>query len=110
MIMMETRFCILLLTLFSITQLCIAQDTLRIEDIRANGRKKINNSEKKQNRFKDKIYKDSYSDLSKSLDPYLFKIETQYQLKKDGTVYGTEDSPYFGRVFGLGISMERKSG
>ncbi|MBK9630343.1 MAG: hypothetical protein IPO62_04635 [Saprospiraceae bacterium] len=85
-----------------------SQDTIRIEDIIKKSKRKYSSGMRVNNADRHISNPKSFDALASAIDPYVFKIETQYQLKKGEAVYGTDDSPYFGRTFGLGISMGKE--
>ena len=98
----------IILFLLGLSYQSICQDTIRIEDIVKKSKRK-SSSGLQVNSRDSKVYSvNSYDALAAAISPYIFKIETQYQLKKDGEVYGTEETPFFGRAYGMGISIGKE--
>lgn len=93
---------------FLLVNVLFGQDTMRIEDILKKAKIKNQSGSGWRKENTSSISGPAQDHLSKALDPYVFVVETQYRLTKDGKTYGKEDMAYFGHAYGLAISQGKE--
>lgn len=104
---LKMRINIFVLILLLVNSL-IGQDTMRMEDILKKAKSKNQSGSGWRLENTSANSGPAQDQLAKALDPYVFVVETQYRLTKDGKTYGKEDMAYFGHSFGLAISQGKE--